>query len=201
MIRVATAPAPDRIADLEQLLDEQLKRAFGKRRLIKRIARRFCPYTSSFQIDELDVHFNDGSSLKLMMKDLSFDGMLEAARAVRPEFLYEPRREINAYRCILPHAPAGTAASYGAVTDPSADRYWLFLEYVDGLQLSQVGSFAAWEQAAAWIGRFHASFPAGRADHLVRRANLLVYDERFFWQWMHRAQQFAASRSRRRQIE
>jgi hypothetical protein len=201
MIRPAPARPPDPTLSLEQQLEEQLKKAFGKRRPIRRIIRRFCPYTSSFQIEELDVHFDDGSNLKLVMKDLSSDGMLDSARAVRPEFLYEPRREINAYRCILPHAPAGTAAPYGAVMEPSADRYWLFLEYVDGLQLSQVGSFAAWKQAAAWIGRFHASFPAGRAEHLVRRSNLLVYDERFFWQWIRRAQRFASSRSRRQSIE
>jgi Ser/Thr protein kinase RdoA (MazF antagonist) len=201
MIRVATAVPPARTPDFERQLEEHLKRAFGRRRPIHRLVRRFCPYTSSFQIDELDVHFSDRSSLKLVVKDLSFGGMLETARAVRPEFLYEPRREIDAYRCILPHAPAGTAATYGAVVEPAADRYCLFLEHVDGLQLSQVGSFAAWKQAAAWIGRFHSAFPAGRAEHLVRRSNLLVYDERFFWQWIHRARQFASGRSSRRQIE
>jgi hypothetical protein len=201
MIRLATARPLDQAAGLEQQLEEQLRKVFGRRKPIRRLVRRFCPYTSSFHIDELDVHFSDRSSLKLVMKDLSFAGMLETARAVRPEFLYEPRREINAYRCILPHAPAGTAAPYGAVVEPSIGRYWLFLEYVDGLQLSQVGSFAAWMQAAAWVGRFHASFPAGRAEHLVRRSNLLVYDEQFFWQWIHRAQRFASGRTRRQQIE
>src|SRR5215204_972193 len=116
-------------SDLEQLLGAQLTETFGKRRSIRRLVRRSCPYTSSFKIDELDVQFNDGSRLPLLLKDLGRDGMLEVARDVRPEFLYEPRREIDAYRWILPHAPNGTAAHYGAVVEPLAGRYWLFLEY------------------------------------------------------------------------
>jgi Ser/Thr protein kinase RdoA (MazF antagonist) len=127
--------------------------------------------------------------------------MLQAARGARPEFLNEARREINAYRWILPHAPPGTAARYGSVMAPSAGRYWLFLERVDGLQLSQVGAFTAWEQTAAWIGRFHRSFPAARARQLVQRSHLLVYDEAFYWRWLHRAQRFADRRSQRRAID
>jgi hypothetical protein len=149
MIHTAIARPLEQNPNLERLLEAQLTETFGKRRLIRQLVRRSCPYTSSFQIDELDVHFNDGSRLQLLLKDLGRDGMLKVACDVRPAFLYEPRREINAYRWILPHAPGGTAAQYGAVLEPMAGRYWLFLEYVAGLQLSQVGSFAAWEQSAA----------------------------------------------------
>jgi Phosphotransferase enzyme family len=201
MMRTAIATPLEQNSDLERLLEAQLTETYGKRRLIRQLVRRSCPYTSSFQIDELDVHFYDGSRLQLLLKNLSRDGMLKVARDVRPAFLYEPRREINAYRWILPHAPGGTAAQYGAVMEPMVGRYWLFLEHVDGLQLSQVGSFAAWEQSAAWIGRFHRSFSAAQARDLVRPANLLVYDEQFYWRWLDRAQRFAKSRSRRRQID
>jgi hypothetical protein len=201
MKRAAIALPLEKSSDLEPLLEAQLAETFGKRRSIRQLVRRSCPYTSSFKIDELDVQFNDGSRLPLLLKDLSRDGMLEVARNVRPEFLYEPRREIDAYRWILPHAPSGTAAPYGAVVEPLAGRYWLFLEHVDGLQLSQVGSFAAWEQSAAWIGRFHRSFSAAQTQDLAQRSKLLVYDERFYWQWLDRAQQFAGCRSRRQQID
>jgi hypothetical protein len=193
----AQARAFDRDSDFQRCLEERLAHIFGATR-IREIRRRPCPYTSSFQIDELDVRFHDGSSVPLLLKDLSRQGMLETARRARPEFLYRPDREINAYRWILPHAPSGTAVWYGAGTAPSAGQFWLFLERVAGLQLSQVGAFSVWKQAAAWIARFHRSFAAAQAHRLVQSANLLVYDEAFYWRWLHRAQTFAARESQRR---
>src|SRR6185295_14320471 len=106
-------------------------------------------------IDELTVRFTDGSSVQLVLKDLGHDGMVEEARRARPEFLYAPQREINLYRWILPHAPSGAPAWYGAITHPLADRYWLLLEQVNGSLLWQVGEVSLWEQTAAWIARFH----------------------------------------------
>jgi Phosphotransferase enzyme family len=182
-------------------LEDRLAEHFGERRPIRRIRKRLCPYTSSFHIDELDVRFHDGSLLKLVMKDLSRDGMLDAARRARPEFVYEPLREINVYRSILPHAPPGTATAFGAEVSSRAGRYSLLLENVGGLQLSQVGSFVIWKQAAAWIARFHRSFSPTRAAQLVKRSNLLIYDEGFYWHWMERAQRFARQSSRRRTID
>ena len=170
---------------------------FGDAR-IRDIRRRLSPYASSFQIDELDVRFHDGSSAQLLLKDLSRQGMLETARRARPEFLYGPEREINAYRWILPYAPSGTAVWYGAETESSAGRFWLLLERVAGLQLTHVGAFSVWKQAAAWIARFHRSFPPAQVRRLVRASNLLVYDEEFYWRWLHRAQTFAARQSQRR---
>jgi len=168
-----------------------LTKHFGDRKAIDVLRRQLCPYTSSFRLDELDVQFKDGSQMRLVLKDLSRDAMVEDARRVRPEFLYEPRREINAYRWVLPYAPQGTAAWYGAVTDGAAGRYWLFLEQVDGYQLTQVGNFGTWERTAAWIARFHCSFSPHWARQLAERSGALVYDEDFYWQWLRRAQRFA----------
>jgi Phosphotransferase enzyme family len=193
--------ALDQASGFHPELEERLAEHFGERRPIRRIRRRLCPYTSSFHIDELDVRFRDGSVLKLVMKDLSRKGMLEAARRARPDFVYEPLREIKVYRSILPHAPPGTATAFGAEISSRAGRYSLLLENVGGLQLSQVGSFAIWEQAAAWIARFHRSFSPTRAEQLVKRSNLLIYDERFYWHWMERAQRFARQPYRRSVID
>jgi hypothetical protein len=116
------------------------------------------------------------------------------ARQSRPEFLYEPRREIQVYRWILPYAPAGTATWYGAVVNPTIRRYWLFLERVRGLELRHVGEFSIWQGAARWIARFHRSFPAAGVDRLASTARLLVYDEAFYWTWLERARQIASGR-------
>jgi hypothetical protein len=171
-------------------LEQRLASHFGRQRAIARLDRRFCPYTSSHRLDELDVRFEDGSEVQLVMKDMSDDAMLEDARRARPEFLREPSREIDAYRWILPYAPRGTATSYGAVTDPDGDRHRLFLERVDGLELRHVGDFSAWEETARWIARFHRSFPHARLRQLTEQSSVLVYDEAFYWRWLRRAERF-----------
>jgi aminoglycoside phosphotransferase (APT) family kinase protein len=181
-------------------LQERLTDRFGERRLIRKLTRRLCPYSSSFRLDELDIQLVGGSRVALVLKDLSREGMIEDARRARPEFLYDPRREINAYRWILPHAPVGTPDWYGAVTDPLRGRYWLFLERVKGPQLTQVGAFSTWERTAAWIARFHGAFSPLRAQQLAERTGALVYDEAFYWRWLRRAQRFAENDPSRRRI-
>jgi hypothetical protein len=180
-----------RTTALKRHLENQLSNRSGKRRSIVKITSRPCPYTSSFRIDELDVHLDDDTTLPLVLKDLSPDAMLDDARRARPPFLYEPRREIHAYRSILPLGPAGTPGWYGAVTDPASSRYWLFLERVRGLELRHVGAFAKWERTARWIGRFHRSFAPALLCQLARQSTALVYDEDFYWQWLDRARRFA----------
>jgi hypothetical protein len=162
------------------------------RAAIVRLERRPSPYTSSFALEEIDVVFADGSEAALVMKDLSPDAMDVDARRARPAFLSEPRREIQTYRHILPHAPAGTAACYGVAAGRTASRYRLLLERVDGHELRHVGAFSMWKRTAQWIARFHASVPPADIDRLARRAKLLVYDEAFYWQWLERARDFAA---------
>jgi Phosphotransferase enzyme family len=181
-------------------LEERLASHFGRRCPIVKLERRPCPYSSSFPVDELDVHLADGSDLRLVMKDLSFAAMSARARRMRPEFLYEPRREIQVYRWILPYAPAGTPTWYGAVTSSTSRRHWLFLERVDGLELRHVGALSTWKRAAQWIARFHQSFPSKGVARLVHTSRLLVYDEAFYWLWLDRARAFVARRPDERQI-
>ena len=164
---------------------------------IVKLDRRPSPYASSFALEEIDVVFADGSEAALVMKDLSPDAMDADAKRARPAFLSDPRREIETYRHILPHAPAGTAACYGlaadaAGEDASRSRYRLLLERVDGHELRHVGAFSMWKRTAQWIARFHAATPQADLDQLVGRAKLLVYDEAFYWQWLERARDFAA---------
>src|SRR5262245_38120226 len=133
MIQRITAPrwpsTPHR-SELHLHLEDRLASHFGRRCRIAQLHRRPSPYSSSFPVEELDVVLDDGSTLQLVMKDLSAQAMAEQARLARPEFLYEPRREIQVYRWILPFAPSGPATWYGAVTNAAIRRYWLLLERV-----------------------------------------------------------------------
>jgi hypothetical protein len=184
---------------LQLHLEDRLASHFGRRRSIVGLERRPCPYASSFPVDELDVQLADGSELQLVVKDLSAASLSERAR-VRPDFLYEPRREIQVYRWILPHAPAGSPTWYGAVTNASIQRHWLFLERVPGLELRHVGALSVWQQTARWLARFHAAFRSAAVARLIHTSKLLVYDDAFYWRWLERARRFTARRPRARRI-
>ncbi len=188
------------LSELQDLLEDRLASHFGRRRSIVRLETRRCPYTSSFPVEELDVQFADGLALQLVMKDLSPEALPDAARRARPGFLYDARREIEVYRWILPHAPAGTATWYGAFTSSARRRYWLFLERVSGLELRHVGAFSIWERAARWIARFHGSFAPHAIARLLPSSRLLVYDETYYWRWLERARQFMGSRPAMRKV-
>jgi hypothetical protein len=179
---------------LRRLLEDLLADHFGRRRAIMTLTQRPCSYASSFTLDEIDVGFADGSELRLVVKDVSPEAMTESAERARPEFLYEPRREIEAYRQILPYAPHGAATWYGADVNPSAQRYRLVLERVEGLELRHVGAFTIWERAARWIAQFHRSFSPADLARLVESSRVLVYDEAFYSRWLERAQRIAARR-------
>lgn len=177
--------------DTEELRDA-LARALGERRgapvAIAGLERRPCAYRTSFALEELDVRLADGRSLRLMMKDLSRAALHEEARAAKPTLLYEPLREIFAYREVLAGAGLGTAEYHGAAIDPARDRWWLFIENVAGEALWQIGEFEVWEDAARWLARMHRLL-AGRA---AAPGPLLRYDRDLLGVWARRAAGFAA---------
>jgi hypothetical protein len=175
--------------DVRAELEHALSEHFGARRRIVELERRPAPYRTSFSLEELDVVLDDGSDLQIMFKDLSQAGLASGAREVKPSFLYDPLREIEAYRAILAPAELGTPTYYGAAVDRERERYWLFLENVPGVVLWQVGELAAWQDAARWLAAMHARFAdatdwQGRAEHLLR------YDADFYRLWLLRAQTF-----------
>ncbi len=175
--------------ELRAALERALNSYFGTPNRIVELRRRPSAYSTSFVLEELDVHLDDGMSLQLIFKDLSWRALLESARRVKPAFIYNPLREIETYRTILAPNPFGAATYYGAAIDHQAERYWLFLEKVPGLELYQVGDLSTWQQVARWLAAMHARF-AGEVESLAEAAPLLSYDEDFCWVWIRRAQAF-----------
>jgi hypothetical protein len=173
-------------AELHAALEQALSRRSGTQRRISRLKRRPSIYSTSFIIDELDAHLDDGTRLRVLYKDLSRHALLEAARQAKPIFLYDPLREIETYRTILRPNLLSTPICYGAIVDPSVERYGLFLEKVPGVELYQVGDFATWRRVAAWLAVTHARF-AGETGRLARAAPLLRYDGDFYRLWAGRA--------------
>lgn len=140
--------------------------------------RRGSIYRTSFELDEVDAELADGRWLALMFKDVGETGLADHVRAAKPEFLYDPRREIDAYTKVL--APAGMGPRVYAV---DRERGWLFLERLDAVELYQVGERGTWEHVARWLARMHDGL-AGQREALP---TAVVHDRAFYAQWPTRA--------------
>jgi hypothetical protein len=176
----AVAPPPD-----DREIVTRLRRAFPGRHVVS-VRRHPYRFTTSFRLEELHVALDDGSDLSLILKDLSWDRLRNDARRSKPRFLYEPRREVDAYRHLL--GPNGIGVHcHVAVVDESGASPWLALEKAPGVELWQIGDMAVWDAVARWLAGFHARF----ADRLsvVQEANpyLLSYGIAWFRFWADRA--------------
>jgi Phosphotransferase enzyme family len=166
-------------------------------RNVLELARWPYRYATSAPLEEVRVSMDDGTEMKLILKDLARDHLLGDARTTKPAFLHQPGREVETYRRIL--APAGIGARcFAAVAEPDPPRHWLLLEKVPGVELWQVGELSVWEEVARWLGGLHARF-AGRIDEL-RGANpyLLEHSVSWYRSWCERARAALARSTDRR---
>ncbi len=175
--------------ELHTALERSLCNFFGLYRQIVKLERRVSDYRSSFGLEELTVRLADGTKLSIMFKDMNRDSLHESGKRAKPEFIYNPEREIEVYNKILPMKQFDTATCYGNVIEPQIKRYWLFLEKVPGLELYQVGNFELWKAVAQWLADFHSYF-ASEVESLSAQNELLKYDEIFYREWIRRAQVF-----------
>lgn len=184
--------APALAAALERLVADH----FQSRARLVRWQRRLSVYSSSYTIENLKLELEGGRQLDLVLKDLSSSSLLHTASKVRPQFLYNPTREIQTYRNILNVLQLGTPFCYGATVLPESDQYWLFLERVSGPLLWQRGRMESWELAARWLARLHHRFPGQISrDGETSPAYLARFDREFFNLWLLRAEAFLRGNS------
>jgi hypothetical protein len=179
--------------NVQSVLERCLAQRFGVERRIVDLRRTVSEYRSSFAIENLDIHLDDSARLQLVFKDLSRSALLEEARLAKPAFIYNPIREIHTYDRILSSSGLGTAACYGFLADARANRYWLFLENVPGIELYQSGELSAWSEAARWLAGMHSRLRS-QAEQWGAHCQLLRYDANFYRLWLSRAQQFCNDR-------
>ncbi len=171
-------------------LSAALEQTLGRRVVL--VKRTPSAYHSSFPLEELQVHLAEGGQFTIMFKDLSPAVLDGAARLIKPEFLYDPKREIEAYQAILTQANLGTPECYGAVVEPQIGRYWLFLEKAQGVELYQVGQFDIWRRVASWLAEMHLRLAEiGKSVRHTRFPPLIKYDADFYRLWAKRACEFA----------
>jgi hypothetical protein len=173
-------------AELRRLVSQSVVRRTGRE--VKDVTRRPYEYRSSFVIEEVIAVLTDGSSLPLILKDVSPDALLRDARKLRPRAEYHPAREVIVYRDLLAKAELGTAACYAAIEDRAAGRFLLLLEKVSETDLARTGEFTHWAATARWLGTAHARFVSFAQDRSAL-AVLARYDARCFQAWIERAEQ------------
>jgi thiamine kinase-like enzyme len=151
------------------------------------VERRPSPYRTSFPIEELRFRPAGREPVRVGFKQLDWDRLEPTAQLAKPSFLHDPEREPGVYRALLPQAPAGPPDFFGAVLE--AERRWLFVEWVEGRELFQVGERELWEEAARWLARFHVAL-APEVERDREEVRLLDHDAAFYRRWMERAGEF-----------
>lgn len=152
--------------------DAEIVAALGD---VARLHRRPSPFATSHALEEVDVELQSGERVALILKRLGDDALHESARAAKPDFLRDPRREIEVYEHVLADAGLGTAQCYGSGPD------WLLLERVPGMELRFVGERVSWERAAGWLADMHGRLRVGGATRLLR------HDDASLARWAARA--------------
>jgi Ser/Thr protein kinase RdoA (MazF antagonist) len=171
---------------LAAALREAMTSHVGHRGRIEVLARRPFAYQTSSPLEEITVRL-DNEELTLLFKDLSPDAVRQISGNIKPPFLANACREIDAYSRVLQQADFGTAKYYGSIVMPASGRFGLFLELVTGRDLWQVGELKVWQQAAAWLGRFHR-FWSLRCTELNRVAPRAIRcDTAHYRLWIDRA--------------
>ncbi|HEX6460201.1 MAG TPA: aminoglycoside phosphotransferase family protein [Thermoleophilaceae bacterium] len=160
--------------------DGELRELLGGDEVVE-LSRRPYRYATSAALDELQVRLRDGTELSLILKELARERLIGDARITKPDFTYEPERELATYRDVL--APAGIGPRFYG----TGEGQWFVIEKVPGVELWQVGELEIWEGVAGWLAGFHARF-ANRVD-AVRGANpyLIEHTEAWFCDWCDRA--------------
>jgi Phosphotransferase enzyme family len=163
---------------------EALERALGETRgepvAVAALSRRPFAYETSFAIDSLDVELAGGEQLSLLVKDVGMAGLSAEAAAAKPAHTLDPRREIAVYCDLLAPAGLSTPRFHGAEVDPGRERWWLFLERVEGEVLTDVGEVGVWCEAAAWAARLSEAVSADSPCLLDR-------DRAWHERWIDRA--------------
>lgn len=129
--------------------------------------------STSFRSEILTVDLNDGSKLKVFLKDFGYSRLPKDGLEQRRE------RELHVYQDLIGKSNLGTAEFYGSIWDGSTGTYWILLEFVEG-EVLRNRKFEDWVKAAGWLGRMQSYFARQGAD-MQSCGFLIPHDADFFW--------------------
>ena len=133
---------------LEQIVAEHYSNRLSR---IEAIERKRSQFSSFYASDIITVRLASGDEFKVFLKDFgSFHHVKDTMKERR-------EREVIVYRDVLPDSGLDTAQYYGSVRDEAAGRFWLMLEFVEGVPVSHL-EFEDWVTAAGWLGRMYGYF-------------------------------------------
>jgi aminoglycoside phosphotransferase (APT) family kinase protein len=152
---------------LRQNIEQIIAGQFGKRSEVTGVQRRRFAHIGSYDCDLITVQLSTGDEFKLFLKDYC------VSRKSKDEPEYRRERELRVYRDLLSQAELGPPEYYGSVWDASAGRFWLFLEFVDGLVV-QHEDVEYGMLAADWLGKMQGFFTQhpeilSSSDFLIRQ--------------------------------
>jgi hypothetical protein len=174
----ATVPTDAELDDAQQVLRSCLepivaKLFAGRPSRIEAIERKRSEFSSFYASDIITVRLASGDEFKVFLKDFgSFHHVKDTMKERR-------EREIVVYRDVLADARLGTAQYYGSVRDEAAGRFWLLLEFVEGLPISHL-EFEDWVPAAGWLGRMYGYF--SKHPELWENCDALMRHDASFFQ-------------------
>jgi aminoglycoside phosphotransferase (APT) family kinase protein len=140
--------------------------------VIAAVDRARSKHSSSYETEILTIRLASGDELRLFLKDFG------AYVQLKDQMTERRWRELCVYRELLANGELGTARYYGAAWDESRHRFWLLLEFVDGVQVRYC-EFDQWVKAAGWLGRMQAHF-VECVDSLEGHDFLVRHDREFF---------------------
>ncbi len=145
-------------------IEDGLCNIHGERKIVKRLNREPYRGSSSFATERIRILLDDGMSADIFFKDLNPENLLNKAQRVRNSGLESSRREFLMYKEVLVSLQLGTPKLYGYRWEPGENIYWIFLEDVGQMRLTQYGEFSLWVDAARWAARLHAVDKSGLMD-------------------------------------
>jgi hypothetical protein len=148
-------------AGLRRLLEsEVLPRLGGDRVSIADLHSAPSPSATSYAAQVVTVRLSDGATVRIFVKDLG------SSRLFKEDASDRRARELHVYRDLLGGATLGTPAYYGSLWSQEEGRFWIAVEFVDGIPVSDC-EFDSWPAATAWLARMqgHYERDPGRFAH------------------------------------
>jgi hypothetical protein len=170
---------------LRSCLKRIMEEVFQERSPIMRIHAQLSNYSSSFASYIISVQVAENREHTIFLKDFG-----DYSRPIR-ELQDRRKRELHVYREVLGDTGLGTAKYYGSLWDESQERFWLFLEFVDGKPIKESG-FEHWLAAVRWLGRWYDYFLQN--SQFLEGCTFLASHDHHFFQGTAEAAYLAVSR-------